>query len=289
MRFHQYISSFNGFLKESDDTTLSEIDITNTTDLPEPKYIKKWNGYLFTVDDTEFIFRGYHINNNEWRIKFGVHTGGGQLSVDMSEEYELKKSILILKNVVKCIDLFTKQYKPNQLRLSADRRSRQLTYERIIGQLLKKPEWKYYAFPDKIQSDTDKSIEYVINKQGYIKEGVLDNVLSLGSKFLYFWKNKWIINTAHGLDRIIQRNKLSVEDLKRLFKEAIEKALELGVQTGEEILFWSKSLKQGFVSAIDPQGNIKLITFLPKGKHQPKTGTEHVVVEDKQIRIIEID
>lgn len=122
-----------------------------------------------------------------------------------------------------------------------------------------------------------------------INEGVLDNVLSMGSKFLYFWKNKWIINTAHGLERIIQRNMLSVDDLKRLFKEAIEKALELGVHTGEEILFWSKSLKQGFVSAIDPQGNIKLITFLPKGKHTPKDGTEHIVVEGKQIRIIEID
>jgi len=122
----------------------------------------------------------------------------------------------------------------------------------------------------------------------YLKESVLDDVLDLGSRFLYFWKNKWIINTAHGLDRIMQRNKLSMSELKRLFREAIEKAINLGVHTGEEILFWSRGLKQGFVSAIDKQGNIKLITFLPRGKHQPKTGTEHIVLEGKQIRIVEI-
>lgn len=123
----------------------------------------------------------------------------------------------------------------------------------------------------------------------HVNEGVLDDVLDLSSRFLYFWKNKWIINTAHGLDRIIQRNKLSVVELKRLFKEAIEKAIKLGVHTGEEILFWSKGLKQGFVSAVDSQGNIKLITFLPRGKHQPKTGTEHIVLEGKQMRIVELD
>jgi len=119
-----------------------------------------------------------------------------------------------------------------------------------------------------------------------VSEGILDDVLNLGSKFMYFWKNKWIINTKHGLDRIGQRNKLTTTELKRLFKEAIEKSIELGVRAGEEILFWSKSLKQGFVSAIDNQGNIDLITFLPRGKHQPKDGTEHVVLEGKQTRTI---
>lgn len=126
-------------------------------------------------------------------------------------------------------------------------------------------------------------------QQHLIDEGVLDGVLNLGSKFMYFWKGKWIINTKHGLDRIMQRNTLKKEQIAQLFKEAIEKAIQMGVHTGEEILFWSKSLKQGFVSAIDKQGNIDLITFLPRGKHQPKTGTEHVVLEGKQTRVIIID
>lgn len=121
----------------------------------------------------------------------------------------------------------------------------------------------------------------------YLNEG-LDDILNIGSRYLYHWKNKWIINTKHGLDRIGQRNKLTADELKRLFKEAIEKTIELGTHVGEEILFWSKSLKQGFVSAIDSQGNIDLITFLPRGKHQPKTGTEHIVLESKQYRVIEL-
>ena len=125
--------------------------------------------------------------------------------------------------------------------------------------------------------------------KAYLNENVLDDVLNIGSKFLYLWKNKWIINTKHGLDRIIQRNSLSTDELKRLFREAIEKAIQLGVHTGEEILFWSRGLKQGFVSAIDSKGNIDLITFLPRGKHQPKIGTEHIVLEGKHIRVIEVD
>ena len=123
----------------------------------------------------------------------------------------------------------------------------------------------------------------------YLNEGMLEDVLNLGSRFLYYWKNKWVINTKHGLERIVQRNSLSMDQLRKLFRNAIEKSIQLGIKVGEEVLFWSKGLQQGFVSAIDPQGNIKLITFLPKGKHQPKQGTEHIVVESKQIRVIEID
>ncbi len=132
-------------------------------------------------------------------------------------------------------------------------------------------------------------VENIYNDR--INEGILDDVLNMGSKYLYFWKNTWIINTFHGFKRIVERNKLSSDDIKRLFQEAIEKTLQIGVEVGEEILFWSKSLKQGFVSAIDPQGNITLITFLPKGKHHPLSGTEHIVIEgtEKQIRVIRID
>lgn len=272
---------FNSYIKE--------IDISNIDDVPDPLYIKKYDGYIFTVDGVEFIFKGTKFTNNEWIIKFGVHKGGSEMDISMTNKYESKNTILILKNVIKCLKLFTKKYTPNKITLVADTKSKQNIYKRIYTNLMLKKEWQYYGSLETKKSDTDDSIVYIINKKGYISEGVLDDVLSFGSKFLYFWKNKWIINTAHGLERIIQRNKLTISELKLLFKEAIEKAIELGVHTGEEILFWSKSLKQGFVSTIDPQGNIKLITFLPKGKHQPKSGTEHIVVEGKQIRIIEID
>jgi hypothetical protein len=122
-----------------------------------------------------------------------------------------------------------------------------------------------------------------------LTEGIIDDVIDDTKKCMYHWKNTCIIKSVHGLDRIAERNKLTMEQLKVLFKKAIEKAIELGVHTGEEILFWSKSLQQAFVSAITPDGDIKLITFLPRGKHTAKPGTEHVVVEGKQIRIVELD
>ena len=266
-----------------------EIDVSNFDDVADPIYVKKYNGYFFTIGDVEFLFKGTHVGNNEWIIKFGVHKGNSELDISMSNKQETKNTILVLKNVVQCLFLFTKKYNPNRITLVADNKSRQKMYKRIYTNLMMNPEWQYYGSLETKQSDTNDTITYIINKKGYLNEGVLDNVLNLNSKFMYFWKNKWIINTAHGLDRILQRNKLTTDEMKRLFKVAIEKSIELGVHVGEEILFWSKGLRQGFVSAIDNQGNIKLITFLPRGKHQPKTGTEHVVVESKQYRVIELD
>lgn len=131
-----------------------------------------------------------------------------------------------------------------------------------------------------------------------IEEGVLDNVLNMGSKFLYFWHQKWIINTKHGLERIVQRMKLSVEQLKVLFRNAIESFEKMSRKAGDEILFYSKSLQQGFVSVVQPDGNLKLITFLPPGRSNPKPGTEKLVIESmcgdeeytfENIEIVEID
>ena len=119
-------------------------------------------------------------------------------------------------------------------------------------------------------------------KEHCIEEGVLDNVLNIGSKFLYFWKNKWVMNTQHGLERILTRSKLGADGLKDLFKRAIEKFNKMGAETGEAILFYSKGLKQGFVAAVGPQGNLQLITFLPPGKHFAKDGTLKVVMESAE-------
>ena len=113
-----------------------------------------------------------------------------------------------------------------------------------------------------------------------IEEGVLDDVLNMGSKFLYFWKNLWVMNTKHGMERILQRSALGTAGLKQLFKSAIEKFKTMKAKTGEAILFYSRSLNQGFVAAVGPQGNLRLITFLPKGKHFAKEGTLKVMMEN---------
>ena len=77
-----------------------------------------------------------------------------------------------------------------------------------------------------------------------IEEGILDDVLNLGSKFMYFWKKKWILNTKHGMERIIQRSKLKIDELKFLFKSAINKLTKLKAKAGDEFLFFSRSLQQ---------------------------------------------
>ena len=112
-----------------------------------------------------------------------------------------------------------------------------------------------------------------------IEEGVLDDVLNMGSKFLYFWKNLWVMNTIHGAERIMQRSKLGIDGLKELFKRSIEKFKTMNTKAGEALLFFSKSLNQGFVAAVGPQGNLRLITFLPPGKHHAKEGTLKVIME----------
>jgi len=124
-------------------------------------------------------------------------------------------------------------------------------------------------------------------RQTEIDEGLLDGVLNLGSKFLFFWKNLWLLNTKHGLDRIIQRTTLTTDDIKTLFINAIEQFKTMTAKAGDEILFFSKSLNQGFVSGVDANGNLSLITFLPPGRSFPKPGTEKVVVEDMNGTIIE--
>lgn len=125
-----------------------------------------------------------------------------------------------------------------------------------------------------------------------IEEGVLDDVLNMGSQFLYFWKKKWIINTKHGMERIMQRSKLTIAQIKLLFKRAIEKFINMQATVGQEFLFYSNSLKQGFVSVVGKDGNLKLITFLPPGKSFPKDGTKKMVIEGKEyedITIVELD
>jgi hypothetical protein len=122
-------------------------------------------------------------------------------------------------------------------------------------------------------------------RQHLIDEGVLDDVLNLGSKFLYFWHGKWVMNTKHGLERILQRSKIGIDGLKKLFRTALEHFMKMQAEVGETMLFFSKSLNQGFIAAVGPKKNLQLVTFLPPGKSFPKPGTEKIVVESEEIQI----
>lgn len=95
---------------------------------------------------------------------------------------------------------------------------------------------------------------------------------------------------THFIDRIKERNLLSIEQLESLIKRIREKLAELDPKG--EFLFYSRELKQGVIAAWDAfKHHIKFITFLPKGKEFPKPGTEKIYVEshEKKILIIYID
>jgi len=121
-----------------------------------------------------------------------------------------------------------------------------------------------------------------------LDENILQDVLNLGSRFMYFWKNLWIINTKHGGERIGERNQLTKDQMKVLFKRALDKLANLKIALNKEILFFSRSLNQGFVSVVVPEG-LKLITFLPKGKQFPKPGTDKMIIEAENGKQIEVD
>lgn len=83
---------------------------------------------------------------------------------------------------------------------------------------------------------------------------------------------------VHGEDRIKERSKLSAEEFKELLAKIRSKLSSLDIKG--EFLFYSKKLRQGVVAAWDAiKSRLKLITFLPQGKHFAKPGTDEVVME----------
>lgn len=156
--------SFKDYIK---DGQLFEIDVSSFGNLNEPDYIKKYNGYLFYVNDIEFLFKGNHIGQNEWIIKFGVHENNGEIDISMTNKQEIKNTILILKNVIQCISLFTKKYKPNKLTFIVETKSRQKMYKRMCHNLIMKPDWQYYGDMKTKESEVNGSITWIITKRGY--------------------------------------------------------------------------------------------------------------------------
>jgi len=109
-------------------------------------------------------------------------------------------------------------------------------------------------------------------------EGTIGDALNLSGRIAYKYAGKIIKMTAHGIERVLERSKITKDQLATLFQRAIDKANELKPKLESEVLFYSRELKQGFVSAIDREG-LRIITFLPAGKSIAKPGTSKLVVE----------
>ena len=114
---------------------------------------------------------------------------------------------------------------------------------------------------------------------------ILFEELLCESKRFYRWKDKWILATQHSLDQIGKRFKLSKDHLKSLFKKAIDKMLAKGLPAGPYV-FYSPELEYGFVGAVKPNQDIVMITFLPKGRSNPKPGTEKIIVEEVEYAVV---
>jgi hypothetical protein len=132
---------------------------------------------------------------------------------------------------------------------------------------------------------TSNGRHFFVKAAEQIKDGVLD----LKSRFLLHWKKHWIINTKHGLERIIERGELTAEQMKQLFQRALDKFANMKARVGEAFLFFSKSLNQGFVSAVNGHGDLTLITFLPRGRRNPKPGTDVALMESLEFTFVEIE
>jgi hypothetical protein len=130
----------------------------------------------------------------------------------------------------------------------------------------------------------------------YIAENdaeLVRSALQLGKEYLFLYRDKWIVDTFHKLERSHQRS--STKDNEDLFKKAIDWLLNKN-KPAAKFLFVSKSSKLGMVVDYRPdkkkkvKGNhLIIITWLGNVqkdlKKTPeqvtaKKGTEKVLVEE---------
>jgi hypothetical protein len=109
-----------------------------------------------------------------------------------------------------------------------------------------------------------------------------EDSLKPNGKVLYVAHGRKVFNTVHGMDRLKERQTMNYKAMRILFRRAIEKLQSIKVRAEQELLFFSKSLNQGFVAAVDALGNLRLITFLPPGRHNAMPGTELELMESYQ-------
>jgi hypothetical protein len=127
--------------------------------------------------------------------------------------------------------------------------------------------------------------------QHYIYE-MADDTVDLRGQTIFKHAGVTLADTHHAVQRIQQRNELTMEELKRLFAEALDKFKKIKTYVGEKLVFYSKSLKQSFIAAVEGKNDLTLITFYPR-KERPNAYTHpdnhDVVLEGVVCRLVEID
>ena len=109
-------------------------------------------------------------------------------------------------------------------------------------------------------------------------------------EYIFKHKGRWVIDTTHAAQRIVERGVFSIKEMEFFFRKMIEKYMSMGSKytslNNPEFLFFSKSLNQGMIVAyrkdfkkIDNQKHFVIITFFPRGSKRTKQGTETILLE----------
>lgn len=109
-------------------------------------------------------------------------------------------------------------------------------------------------------------------------------------EYIFKHKKRWVIDTTHAAQRIVERGVFSVKEMEFFFRKMIEKYLSLGSKytnlNNPEFLFFSKSLNQGMIVAyrkdfkkVDNQKHFVIVTFFPRGSRRTKKGTDTIMLE----------
>lgn len=101
------------------------------------------------------------------------------------------------------------------------------------------------------------------------------------------WK---IVSSVHAAAQAFDRRpEFKFDDWKKLHGRVAKKLESFTRWTGNEFVFFSRSLDQGYVAAVDKDSkSVKIITVLPKGKNQPKAGTAKILLEFFGVQELEV-
>ena len=89
-----------------------------------------------------------------------------------------------------------------------------------------------------------------------------------------------IFATDHSLEREMERNDLTPDDFFLLLKKIVNEINSDENYDDGTYLFFSKSLNQGVILELkNNRKRINIITYLPRGKQNAKSGTKKVVIE----------
>jgi hypothetical protein len=108
--------------------------------------------------------------------------------------------------------------------------------------------------------------------QRYLLEEIGEDELNLKKHAIFKHKGTKMYDTHHAYVRIKQRNELSMDEMKKLFTEAIDKFKQIKTHAGMHLVFWSKQLKQSFIASVDnnDKSRMTMITYYPRGQKPNK-------------------